>query len=138
MRAILTNPEHIYNFITGNKAVFTILNTTTEKRFTFKIKKHKEKDLHFVYLMTGCDNNKHYSFFGTIFNKNVFKVSSKSKVPVSKSQGIAAFDWLFKNYNRFPSNIQFWHEGSCCQCGRRLTVPTSIASGIGPECSKRR
>jgi hypothetical protein len=28
------------------------------------------------------------------------------------------------------------HEGKCGRCGRLLTVPSSIESGIGPECSK--
>lgn len=27
------------------------------------------------------------------------------------------------------------HEGRCGKCGRRLTVPESIETGLGPECS---
>lgn len=26
------------------------------------------------------------------------------------------------------------HAGTCCRCGRELTVPASIQTGIGPEC----
>jgi hypothetical protein len=33
--------------------------------------------------------------------------------------------------------VEFWHEGKCCRCGRKLTVPASIASGIGPECATK-
>jgi hypothetical protein len=29
------------------------------------------------------------------------------------------------------------HEGRCGRCGRTLTVPESIESGIGPECAKK-
>lgn len=29
---------------------------------------------------------------------------------------------------------EFYHATSCCVCGRTLTVPSSIESGIGPEC----
>lgn len=31
--------------------------------------------------------------------------------------------------------VEVWHEGKCCRCGRKLTVPESIESGIGPECA---
>lgn len=30
----------------------------------------------------------------------------------------------------------WWHEGVCGRCGRRLTVPESIETGFGPECRK--
>jgi hypothetical protein len=33
-------------------------------------------------------------------------------------------------------NFEVWHEGKCGKCGRALTVPSSILTGIGPECSK--
>lgn len=33
--------------------------------------------------------------------------------------------------------VEVWHEGKCCKCGRKLTVPASIASGIGPECASK-
>ena len=32
--------------------------------------------------------------------------------------------------------LEVWHEGRCGRCNRALTVPESIASGIGPECAK--
>lgn len=33
-----------------------------------------------------------------------------------------------------PPSLEVWHEGRCGRCGRALTVPESIASGIGPVC----
>ena len=32
-----------------------------------------------------------------------------------------------------PANVEINHEGRCGRCGRALTVPESVASGIGPE-----
>jgi len=29
------------------------------------------------------------------------------------------------------------HEGKCGRCGRKLTVPLSIETGIGPECASK-
>lgn len=33
--------------------------------------------------------------------------------------------------------VEVWHEGSCGRCGRKLTVPESIANGLGPECAEK-
>lgn len=33
------------------------------------------------------------------------------------------------------SRLQVWHEGRCGRCGRKLTVPSSIETGLGPECA---
>lgn len=37
---------------------------------------------------------------------------------------------------RAPMHWQILHSGSCGRCGRTLTTPASLASGIGPECAK--
>ena len=50
-----------------------------------------------------------------------------------------AFAWFWRVLNgsgNFPAGFEFWHEGRCCRCGKRLTVPESIQGGIGPECIK--
>lgn len=36
-----------------------------------------------------------------------------------------------------PEGYRIAHLGKCGACGRPLTDPTSIASGIGPECLKK-
>lgn len=52
-----------------------------------------------------------------------------------RAKGFAWF-WRFLASGRtFPETFQFWHEGRCARCGRRLTVPDSIATGFGPECA---
>jgi hypothetical protein len=33
--------------------------------------------------------------------------------------------------------MELWHEGRCGKCGRALTVPESIESGLGPVCESR-
>jgi hypothetical protein len=49
------------------------------------------------------------------------------------------FAWFWKTLNggTFPATFEFWHEGRCAACARRLTVPQSIATGFGPECAAR-
>ena len=52
-----------------------------------------------------------------------------------------AFAWFLASLSRpgteLPEQLEFWHAGRCGRCGRRLTVPASIASGFGPECAGR-
>jgi hypothetical protein len=35
------------------------------------------------------------------------------------------------------SRVEVWFEAACCRCGRKLTVPSSIARYLGPECAKK-
>jgi len=50
---------------------------------------------------------------------------------------VQAFEWTVKKlYNGTLSGVKIFHEGKCCRCGRRLTTPTSVQNGIGPECIK--
>lgn len=46
--------------------------------------------------------------------------------------------WAFYLLNRgktLPDGYRIYHMGQCCRCGRALTVPSSIESGLGPYCA---
>lgn len=32
--------------------------------------------------------------------------------------------------------VEIWHEGACGCCGRALSVPASVAMGLGPACAE--
>jgi hypothetical protein len=54
---------------------------------------------------------------------------------------VAGFGWVKARVEagtEFPEKVEFWTEGRCCTCGRRLTNPKSIDALEGPVCSKRR
>lgn len=53
-----------------------------------------------------------------------------------KARGFAWFWRTLNSENPFPEGFEFWHEGRCGKCARRLTVPESIAQGFGPECAR--
>ena len=78
-----------------------------------------------------------YQFIGSLKNKS-FTHSRKSKIS-KDAQSVRVFDYVFSNLCKgaLPEFIEIWHEGKCGKCGRTLTVPSSIESGFGPECSKR-
>ena len=120
-------------FIKAGKAIFTVSNTNTGNRFSFKVKKCGEKELWFVSVLNGPDNWTNYRYIGSIFDKD-FRLTKKSISTDAPS--FKAFSWLNQvlNTRDLPEFVKIHHEGRCGRCGRRLTVPESVESGFGPEC----
>lgn len=126
-------------FITSGKAIFTIENTETGGRFTFKVKQSNNGKVFYVSVLAGPDNMSNYTYIGTIMPDGTFRMTRKSQV-APDSPSFKAFSWLNKlrlNGKDLPENALFWHEGRCGRCGRRLTVPESIETGYGPECASK-
>lgn len=143
----ITDPQAILAFITGGRAVFTVVSKTTGERRTFRVAAPKDAQpgdaLRFVSLLTGPSNTTDYEYVGllTKAGDELVTRTSRGKAP---TQPLNIIGWLVKQaqlaVRGLPNTLdraEFWHEGKCCCCGRRLTVPASIESGIGPECAKR-
>jgi len=140
----LTNIEDIIRYSTAGNATITLKSMKTNTRFTYKIQKPKEINSKspvsfFVKLMNGPDNNNDFQYLGCIYTDNNYRLGKKSKITATAPSAIA-FNWFWnhviKNKHLPPNSIEVWHEGTCCRCGRKLTVPESISDGIGPECKK--
>jgi hypothetical protein len=140
--------HHSLEFVTGGNAKFTIVSTATQNRFTYRVRKPRQdtpenaKTL-FVSVLTGNDNEHDYTYIGFLRQFNGvwrFSYGNKSKISID-APSVAGFGVIFNNFISLekPSGLfEIWHEGQCCRCGRTLTVPESIASGIGPECGRIR
>jgi hypothetical protein len=126
------NNSDALNFILAGNSTVTFLNTETDNRFTYKVKKAKDNDIFFVSVLTSPDI---YTYIGYI-NKD-FKLGKKSKLTKS-AQSVKVFNYIFKKLKSksLVDFIEIWHNGKCGKCGRKLTVPSSIDTGIGPECFK--
>jgi len=122
------------DFIFAGKSIFTCKNVETGKRFTFGVRKHKKDEIYFVSVLSSPDI---YTFIGSIRKDTNYKHSLKSTV-TEDAQSVDVFDYIIRSLrvDKLPKIVQIWHEGKCGKCGRRLTVPESIESGIGPQCSK--
>jgi hypothetical protein len=51
-----------------------------------------------------------------------------------------ALAWYLAKAQTAPAvaaKAEFWHQGTCCACGRDLRDPQSISLGIGPVCRGR-
>lgn len=133
MTTSVLNHSIAIDFILAGNATVTFLNTESKNRFTFNIKKLKDKDIYFVKVLT---NPEIYSFIGSIID-NKFKYSKKSKIS-NDAQSVVVFNYIFSHLltNSLNDKIEIWHEGKCGKCGRQLTVPESIEAGFGSECIK--
>lgn len=132
--------EDVYNFVTGGKAFFTIVSDVTKKHFTYKVVKIEgTEDKFYVSVMRGTDNENSYSYIGLLnISNGSFSHTRNSKVSKDDIR-FKAFDYFNNGLRnkKIANNLSFSHAGKCCKCGRKLTNPKSISTGIGPECSKR-
>jgi hypothetical protein len=128
-------------FALAGDARLTLVSEKTGVRFTYRVTcKRDDKGAinspHFVALLTGADNNSDYSFLGTIFDNTSYRHGRKSRVsPEAPSAKGFAWAWSFLVRGELPPACEVWHEGRCGKCGRALTDPESIKTGLGPVCA---
>jgi hypothetical protein len=130
----LTQQDAI-SFITGGNAIFTLKSLKTQTRFTYKV--YYDKSNFIVYVLTGNDNTANYSYMCHIIpdTMEMKKITNSKFTP--NSTAYVAFEYVFYNLltRQTMPKVEIWQSGRCCRCGRLLTVPESIESGIGPECA---
>lgn len=134
------------NFITAGKAIFTIecpsswsIQHNSKPHYTYKIT--KKNDVFFVSLLTGPDNYSNYSYIGMLRNGQCHTTAKSKMTANSLPVRLLNRTLLLLNNGDLSPMIQagfnVHHEGKCGRCGRRLTVPESIETGIGPECATK-
>ena len=134
------NPADALTFMTAGKCTVTLKSLRTDTHFTFKINAPKDNDtVLFVKVLTGSDNswNGDWSFIGTIFISTdglSFRAGRKG-CPDAPSFKAMTFTLNCLRADMIPNMLEIWHEGQCGMCGKPLTHPTSIASGLGPICA---
>lgn len=137
IQAQFTEANAVRTFATAGNARFTLVSKKTGTRFTYKVKAGTD-DRFFVSVLTGSDNESDYVYIGTIFADGAFRHGSKSTIGKdAKSVQAFAFVWARIIKGELHSEVECWHEGRCGKCGKTLTVPSSIESGLGPECAKK-
>lgn len=134
-RAKVAKEDH-KRFILAGDATFTVLNTRSQGRYTFKVSKSEDGKVWFVGVLTGPDNYSDYAYMG-IVKDGAFFGTRKSRVS-KDAPSYKAFAWLWGRLETgLPEFVEIWHEGSCCRCGRKLTTPESVKAGIGPVCADK-
>jgi hypothetical protein len=147
-------PGEIRKQVLGGNSTFTIVFGESVGRYTFKVKSNKkdrdsnwstgnqDKSLYWVSVKIGPGDG--YDDYLTI-GRLVKNIDGEYKfLPAhDKRNGKMHFAavmfrsfWIpLENGCRLFPGWEFYHATTCCVCGRKLTVPESIVSGIGPECA---
>ena len=127
------------NFFFGGNATFTVENGKGT-HYTFKIRQPKKDWANipfFASLLTGPDNENSYSYLGMVNPENGMVTLTKASRMTADSLPVKVLSWALKHAltdRQLPDGYNMRHEGKCGCCGRKLTEPTSLDRGIGPEC----
>lgn len=132
------------NFLTAGRATFTVTSRKTGARFTYRVSAtDDDPSRFFVAVLTGPDNGHNYTYAGML-HLGVRGNLTARQTRGSKVSGTAAswcgFRWLIGMVDAgrdVAAQAEIDHEGACGRCGRALTVPESIRSGLGPVCAAR-
>lgn len=130
-------------FVKAGRAIFTV-KSKTGQYYTYKVGKsegsEKFSPAWFIHLLTGPDNTSSYTYMGMLNPKDgTIRLTHSSRfsddsLPVKVARWATNIIWAGKP---LPEGYAIEHMGLCGRCGRALTVPSSIESGIGPECAKK-
>jgi len=140
MTAQMQAIDDIRTYVFAGRSTFTLVSRATGNRYTFRISRAPgENDGRpwFVTILRGPDNHDDYTFLGTVFpdSQGRYRHGKKSKINFC-SRAVKTVAWFLRKLEEGDlSQVEFWHEGSCGRCGRKLTVPESIATGMGPVCA---
>jgi len=142
LRGRLGSVEDALRYMLAGKATITLESLKTKKRFTYSIRASDDGKCFFVSLLAGPDNEADYRYLGRITGTTVFWPGRKIPKPGDVSRdapSMKAFEWTLAQLHkgRLPETLAIWHEGRCGRCHRKLTVPSSVKQGFGPECVGR-
>jgi hypothetical protein len=138
-----SDPAAARAYIRAGRARVTLCSERTGTRYTFQVKENSEDPKtdpnrsFFVYLLKGPSNTSDYSYLGMIRGDRFF--TTRATHHMDGAAFTKAFRHVYEHLSRrrqMPPGCVVWHESACGRCGRALTVPASIISGIGPECSR--
>ena len=136
----------ILSFIKAGRAEATLVNHSSGNRYTLRFRRPEQGGDDrpiWVHVLAGPDNEHDYKFLGTIWNNReqgmYLHQGGKSYWP--KDDTVAqVVQWLLYKLNlrqELPESVEFMHSGTCGRCGRKLTTPESIQTGLGPVCAER-
>lgn len=135
----LASANDALRFMFGGNATFTIRSEKTSTRYTYKIRQQNEGAPFFVSVLRGSNNDRDYQYIGCIFGEDRGTLKAGAKGMIG-APSFKALSWTLAQlaaHARIPDKLSIFHDGRCCACGRKLTTPESVISGIGPECAKK-
>lgn len=164
LRGTIKTPTLLLMQIAAGRSILTCRSLKTGHRFTFRFRRPDPEPGRtrpiWVSILGGPEGeftrsqdehgpvveqaHRAWTFLGTIWvdegREGRYSHSAKSKVQPSDTAARTAA-WIAQRIpfrvDELMEKAEWWHEGRCGRCGRRLTVPESIESGFGPDCIGR-
>lgn len=135
-------PGAVRAFVEGGNATFTVRNARTGGRYTYRVARNEDQNgaaRAFVAVLNGPDNGRDYAHIGFIGRRDGAFVRSRQSPLPSTALSVRGFDWVWSHVDRLADypHVEVHHVGKCGRCGRPLTVPSSITTGLGPVCAQR-
>lgn len=140
-------------FLFAGKAILTVESSVESQKqhghrshYTYKVERgnrESNKHLYFVSFMVGTDNTdkKSYRYLGMInlegnirFTQGSYFKPDSREARVFKRAVAAIFAGRDGLECVEATGWKIHHAGCCGRCGKLLTNPASIETGIGPEC----
>lgn len=149
-------PGRVRDYLLAGKALVTV-QSVKGSHLTYRVVAADDGLAHFVSVLSG-DNSGSYRYVGMIGRDGQFRATKKS--PAETSPSFQGFAWLWSRVSRqerdgqgrlvektparetqylagLAARASVFHHGHCARCGRLITNPGSLESGIGPECRRR-
>lgn len=137
-RAELSGSAVTVRFLLAGNAYVTFESRRTGTRFTYRVVAGDKPGRHLVNVLVGPDNGASYVYLGCVYDGRAYSHSAKSKITKDAPSAVA-FTWAWRALSggKMPVDLAVYHEGRCGKCGRRLTTPESVSTGLGPKCGGR-
>lgn len=140
-------------YLRGKQATFTVepsleaIRAGFAPHYTYRVETGRRDDnrhIHYLMLFVGSDNSKRssYRYLAKMCPKTgaLTFTAGSCRAKSDRVARVAArvLSAIFAGKGDEITNAAWTvhHEGRCCNCGKALTVPASVETGIGPECEK--
>ena len=134
----LQGSEKIRDYIFGGRGIVTLKSPTgVHHTYVFQRPRNEDQfpdDVMFVYALH--DGNK--MFYVGMIENNQFRLTRSSRF-LNDTEIVRGARYIMKMafVEDLDTPMELYHEGICSVCGRPLTNPKSIQTGIGPRCRRR-
>lgn len=133
------NAANIIRFIRAGNATFTIQSVETGAHFTYNVRRAPQGNrgnFLFVKVLIAPET---YAYLGALSLGRL--VTTRASRISESAASFKALAWFMRELSRTapdatPAKVIFRHEGKCGRCGRALTTPASIDTGLGPDCAE--
>jgi len=144
--------DAIATYILAGRAEFTLYNPRTGNRLSYQVSRAQANKWrgdpppqglpYFVRGLVGSDNDdpsawRYLGRLSSLRGLSWCPAASFREPEPSVAVLVASFGWLTRHLGSTLGEVEVWHTGRCGWCRRKLTVPESIAAGIGPECRRK-